>query len=80
MSDKIRFYIPLLFYIAIILGLPIGIFGQTGQPVDPTSYAISSGRLGANVAAALRRLGLGFGVLGLARLPVVWPTRSHGWR
>ena len=46
---------------------PIGVFGQTGQPVDPSSYGMTPGRLGANVAALLGLVGVVIGVLALVR-------------
>jgi Family of unknown function (DUF6223) len=46
---------------------PIGILGQAGQPTDPTSYGMTSGRLAANVGAVLGLIGVVIGGLALAR-------------
>lgn len=46
---------------------PIGISGQTGQPADPSSYGVTPGRLGANVAALLGLIGVVIGILALVR-------------
>jgi uncharacterized BrkB/YihY/UPF0761 family membrane protein len=46
---------------------PIGVSGQTGQPADPSSYGMTSGRLGATVAAVLGLIGVVIGLLALAR-------------
>ncbi len=45
----------------------ISISGQTGQPVDPSSYGMTSGRLGATVGAVLGLIGIGTGILALVR-------------
>jgi hypothetical protein len=46
---------------------PIEIFAQTAQPADPSSYGMTPGRLGANVAAVLGLIGVVFGGVALAR-------------
>ena len=45
----------------------ISIFGQTGQPADPSSYGMTSGRLAANVGAVFGLIGVVIGVLALVR-------------
>ncbi len=52
---------------AFMIFCAIGISGQTAQPPDPSSYGMTPGRLGANVAAALALIGVVFGVVALVR-------------
>ena len=65
-NERASFFI-LAAILAFAVFCPIGISGQTAQPADPTSYGMTPGRLGANVGVVLGLIGLGFGVLALAR-------------
>jgi hypothetical protein len=60
-------FIILLAITAFAIFCPADASGQTGQPADPSSYGMTSGRLAANVGVVLGLIGLGFGVLALAR-------------
>lgn len=73
MSQNHKFYFLRLLWIVLVavstftVFCPIGIFGQTGQPTDPSSYGMTSGRLAANAAVVLGLIGVVIGVLALVR-------------